>query len=239
MNARVCESLKALVLVGTAIFLANKLFSGGLYYYIAPRFAWLSLVAVGLLLALAQSYGYHAEKDKPHHDHGGHTRGWHLLIVALPVILGTLVSPRPLGTDAAGQRGAASAITVPAGGGRTLTISDAERDIFDWAVEMSKDRAAGALDGRLADVTGFVYRDERFKENQFMVSRFVVVCCVADAVPVGLVVEAPDGDSFPDDAWVQVKGVFAAGSFDGEPMPVLEASAVTAVTPPLHPYLYP
>ena len=48
------------------------------------------------------------------------------------------------------------------------------------------------LAGQQATVTGFVFRDERFAADQFMVTRYAVSCCVADASIVGLVVDWPE-----------------------------------------------
>jgi putative membrane protein len=88
-------------------------------------------------------------------------------------------------------------------------------------------------------VIGFVYRDPRFAENQFMVARFTITCCVADALAIGLVTEADDAADLPDDSWVRVEGTFAEGTLDGDAMPVLVAETVTPIEPPEHPYLYP
>nr|WP_092070104.1 hypothetical protein [Dendrosporobacter quercicolus]NSL48127.1 hypothetical protein [Dendrosporobacter quercicolus DSM 1736]SDM06304.1 TIGR03943 family protein [Dendrosporobacter quercicolus] len=39
---------------------------------------------------------------------------------------------------------------------------------------------------------GFVFRPDGLQANQFMVVRFEIFCCAADAMPSGLIVEAPD-----------------------------------------------
>jgi uncharacterized repeat protein (TIGR03943 family) len=72
-----------------------------------------------------------------------------------------------------------------------------------------------------------------------MVSRFVISCCAADAAPLGLVTQWPDTGSLPNDTWVEVKGRFQMGEFDGEPMPVLIAETITPTDVPEPPYLYP
>lgn len=266
MSERTYLALKALILVGLAIFLADKLFNGTLYYYIAPRFAWLSLVAVALFIALAQSYGLfdrsasddaqteglsplpagsepHDHDDHAHHHHHHEPARrslWPLLIVAMPVILGVVVPARPLGTSAIANRGVSTDIAVAAdAAGSTLTVIPAERNVLDWVRAMNENPAPDALNGAEADVVGFVYRDPLFADDQFMVARFVLVCCVADATPVGLVVQTPDAAAFQADTWVRVRGAFAQGAVNGEPMPVLVAESVEAVAPPPQPYLYP
>ena len=252
MGARTVEALKALILVGTAIFFADKLFNGTLYYYIAPRFAWLVLLAVVLLIALAQSYGLFnkgqeaegdAAHDHRHHGEAAHSHArpsmWPLLIVAMPLILGVAVPAQPLGTSAIANRGISNEIAFAASAQSTLTIVAGERNVLDWAMAMSDNPDPAAFNGEEADVVGFVYRDPTFAPEQFMVARFVLVCCVADATPVGLVVEWAEADQLQPDTWVRVQGVFTAGARDGRPQPVLIAEAVTPMEPPAQPYLYP
>jgi putative membrane protein len=61
---------------------------------------------------------------------------------------------------------------------------------------------------------------------------------VADANPVGLIVRWPEAETLADDQWVEVTGRFEAGSFDGEPTPILVIETLTPTDPPAQPYLY-
>lgn len=40
--------------------------------------------------------------------------------------------------------------------------------------------------GKKIEVNGFVYREKGFKDNQFVVARFGISCCAADASVYGL-----------------------------------------------------
>ena len=99
MNTRTSDRLKALILIFTAIFFAEKIASGKLYLYINQRFVWLSGMAVGLLVMMAGAYRLTRDPSDHHDDHhsdGAHsTPAWGLVVVALPLILGTLVPARP------------------------------------------------------------------------------------------------------------------------------------------------
>ena len=86
---------------------------------------------------------------------------------------------------------------------------------------------------------GFVFRDERFADDQFMVTRFVVSCCVADANVAGMVVQSPATPDLVTDQWVRVRGVLAPGQLGERTLPVISASSITPATPPQQPYLYP
>jgi uncharacterized repeat protein (TIGR03943 family) len=120
--------------------------------------------------------------------------------------------------------------------------SDAPRTVLDWLVLFDQESTGGGdlsrFAGEEARVRGFVYRDERFPAGTFMVSRFLLSCCAADAAPIGLAVQWPDAEFLDDDAWVWVSGVFSVETFLGERMPVLVGAEVTAAEQPPQPYLY-
>jgi putative membrane protein len=97
-----------------------------------------------------------------------------------------------------------------------------------------------AFSGQPADVTGFVYRDVRFDApGQFMVARFAISCCVADASAIGLIVQWPKASVLARDSWVHVQGRFSVQDINGQRTPILLADAVDLTTQPEHPYLYP
>ncbi|MCA9965927.1 MAG: TIGR03943 family protein, partial [Anaerolineales bacterium] len=124
------------------------------------------------------------------------------------------------------------------GGNEVMGIIAGERNILDWLGEFQRSGDPAALAGQRADVIGFVYRDARFGADEFMVARFTVSCCVADAAPVGLVVRWPDGADLPTDQWVEVQGRFEVGVFNGRSMPILVAETITKTKQPPQPYLH-
>lgn len=253
LPARAAARLKALILILTAVFFAQKFVSGTLYYYIGPRFGWLSLLAVMLLILIGGAYDltrredeadehqHHEHEHDHHHGHDAETvSAWPLLLVSLPLILGVLIPVQPLGASAVGNRGVSTDIAAAAGEEtQTLTIVPGERNVLDWVRAISESADPAELTGEAVDVIGFVYRDVRFNEDQFMVSRFTITCCVADAMAIGLVVEADGAADFPADSWVRVRGALSEGAVYGDPMPVVLAEEVTPVQVPEHPYLYP
>jgi uncharacterized repeat protein (TIGR03943 family) len=164
-------------------------------------------------------------------------------LVALPVVLGLLVPPQPLGAAALSNRevnvtmqGSALPAAVRAAAQKDST----SKNVLDWLHTFAgSDNPIADHAGDPARVTGFVFRDERFDTDQFMVTRFVVSCCVADANVAGLVVRWPQAAELPADQWVEVTGTIQAGALDGENLPLLAADTVTPVDVPQQPYLYP
>jgi len=246
------------VLAGSGLTFYAKLSDGSLFFYINQRFAWLSLVAIVLYLALALTviYGeFRAQQQAAAHcDIDESEVTWPTLrnarstasgrvswlaigLLALPAMLGLLAPARPLGASAIDNRGIG--LTIPQQSDRAQRPTIAPQNILDWLREFSSIGDPRALDGRNVDVTGFVYRDARNKSDQFWVSRFVVSCCVADAAAIGMLVQTAEAPALPADSWVRVVGKLKAGEFAGELVPMIVAEQITPTEQPEHPYLYP
>ena len=246
MSIRLERALKGLILIGLALFLTHLIVSGKLLFYINPRFAWLTWIAAILLTLIATAY----QRTRPDTSlHSGHENGSHqhsdenpwigLALVALPLLLGILVPPKPLGAQAVSVREVNTDGLGLQGDEQTLTVDKAQRNILDWLRAFSAADDPGTFSGQNAGVVGFVFRDGSYNVDQFMVSRFVLSCCVADATVLGLIVSWPDSSNLSNDAWVEVEGTFQLGQFDGKTTPILVADRVTRTEPPRQPYLYP
>ena len=244
---RSAAAIRGGVLLGLAAVLAMRHVDGSLGYYINLRYGWLTLVAIACLTVLGVATlvaGLGRGRGAP--DARVHLPWLGVGLLALTVAL-ALIPPRPLGTDAMATR-TLQLGSVPASAGlagiaeAAWTGDDGPRTILDWLV-LFHQAETGAADlnrfaGQSARVRGFVYRDERFPTGTFMVSRFLLSCCVADAAPIGLAVRWPDADFLDDDAWVWVSGEFAVETFLDERVPVLAAIEVTPAEQPPQPYLY-
>jgi uncharacterized repeat protein (TIGR03943 family) len=244
-------SFKALALIGLGLFLYSRIYNGTLLYYISERFAWLTLLAAIGLIIVGASYRYRAVQSHDHehehqHTHAGHQHGslsWAgLLLVVLPVILGLLIPPKPLGAAAMSNReisvGSVTSATTPKTS-QIISRPATDKNVLDWLIDFRLSQDPAVFADQEAKVVGFVYRDERFGTEEFMVGRFVISCCAADAAPLGLVVHWPETSTLENDQWVEVSGRFQAGEFDGEPMPILMADKITPTDVPDQPYLYP
>lgn len=250
-------NIKALALIAMGIFLYTRYSSGKLLFYINERFSWLTLFAAVGFIVLGISYSYTAYK-RQHHDHDHHDHhhdhdhnhdhshgeiGWlGLALIMSPVILGVLVPPKPLGAAAMSNRDISTEALTSVSASRVeavLSRPSTERNILDWLVEFRSTTELEQFVGQEAQVVGFVYRDERFGEDMFMTSRFIISCCAADASPIGLITQWPNADALPADQWVEIYGTFEIGEFDGQLMPILQVDELTTTEMPAQPYLYP
>ena len=128
---------------------------------------------------------------------------------------------------------------LPAAVRSSRVQESSERTILDWVLAFHEGERPAKTD--TADVIGFVYLDDASDEVQFTLTRFVVGCCAADAMAVGLPVslaaDLSSEDGLEEGQWVRVVGQFSTPA--GNALPVLMAEQLEAVPEPNQPYLYP
>ena len=265
MNTRTDRLLKAGIFAASGLMLYAKISDGTLSFYINQRFAWLTLVAVVLFLALALTLVYRAlqaptsalpvsmptsfeegaelqlTRVSPSRQTTTHRTSWLAVVVlALPVLIGFFTQARPLGSGAIESRGIG--LTVPDRPGsvtQAQRVATGPKNILDWLRDFSRTGDPATFSGKEADVIGFVYKDPRSGQNQFWVSRFAVSCCVADASALGLLVQTDKTVGLQVDSWVHVTGKFNVSEFAGEKIPIIVADKVEPTEQPNQPYLYP
>jgi uncharacterized repeat protein (TIGR03943 family) len=242
------DLLRACLFAAMGGYFAYLWLSGNLGNYINTRFAWLSIVAavVFWLLAASSFAGVlRSRTGDDDHAHGHHHDGhWHppvswpvLLLLATPLALGLLLPSRPLGASAVGGD---LMPTAPTDSSLSASSNSLEWTVVDWLRVFYYGGNPDRLNGREADVVGFVYRREGDPKGHFMAARFLMSCCSADASAVGVPVAWSEADSLPVDTWVRVKGPVRVQQFGKNTMPVIEAKSVDAtIGPPAQPYLYP
>ena len=164
-----------------------------------------------------------------------------LILLTIPLILGVAVPARPLSTLSLNTRGMSLSAPVSIGqqSVKTLEITPDDRTILDWIRIFNDEKASTPYMGETANVVGFVYHDPRLKADQFMVGRFTITCCVADAFAIGMAVNWPDSSELEDNSWVNVRGTVDELEINGQKVPVVQAQAVNPVQAPEQPYLYP
>ena len=237
------EWLKAAILFGLAFYFAFNIVTGNLSNYVNARFDWLSYVAVGLFawMGAASVYAILRGDARPGASYHSGTPSWGMLaLVGLPLVMGTLIPSQPLGVDAAADSGVSlSAASYGGSVAAALERDPLDRNILEWLRVFNSAGAPASFDGDRADVIGFVYREPTFNDDQFMVARFTMSCCVADASALGLPVTYAGAAELESGAWVQVTGRMQVGDFGEDLMPIVQLDNITVVEQPEHPYLYP
>lgn len=239
------KRIQSLILLGLGIYLLFKIVSGTLYFYINERFTWLVVLGGVCLLVLAvvawpSKSHVHSHTERAH-DHNHSYSSWPLLIVSVPLVLGFLVPSRPLDSSALDTRGLTTNALLGASGQQGIELNQPsdQRNVLDWVRAFNYATDPAIYAGEQADVVGFVYKDARLPEGQFLVGRFAVSCCVADAFAVGMIVQSDDAGRWAANQWVHVNGVVQVGALDGAAVPVIVAESIKEVSVPPQPYLFP
>jgi uncharacterized repeat protein (TIGR03943 family) len=180
---------------------------------------------------------YFARRDATIHAHA-HPLSWGAIgVVAIPLLIATLIPSKPLGAEAVSggiSLQPISGVSAEA----SFNVPPEKRNVLDWLRAFNQAENPAELDGLPVDVIGFVYREPGMSETQFMAARFTLSCCVADALAIGLPVQADDAGQFADGAWVHITGVLEAGEFNGDFLPVIRPQQIEAIDQPQNPYLY-
>ena len=155
------------------------------------------------------------------------------VLVAALILLALFFVPAPL---ASGNIDPGQASLPQRLANATSSNDPASRNIYQWAYEFQS-ASPDRLVGQPVEVIAFVYHGKDGpQDGRFMAARFVVACCVADALGVTLPVRWPAAAALPRDAWVHVKGAVARAE-DGTL--VVNAASVEFVNAPSNPYIYP
>lgn len=245
MNKPLPKLIQSLIVAGTALFIAALVFSGKISWYIHQRFLFLMILAILCLGTMAvlsiRNFLQSTASGSHHHEPVNLSE---IFVLAIPLLLGLLIPAKPLSASAVDTRGvnySAPGSLPSAQSEGTFSIAPDERNILDWMRAFNAGTDSNSLVGERANVIGFVYRDsEQFPDqDHFMVGRFVITCCAADAFPIGLPVVWQDAAQFEDDTWVQVQGTVEAVKINNVNVPLIRAESVEIISTPEQPYLFP
>ncbi|MEW6401122.1 MAG: TIGR03943 family protein [Chloroflexota bacterium] len=241
MHPRLYRLFQGLMLIALSLFLAGKLINGNLTWYINLRFVPLTLLGIVLLAVMAQTI-FSQSRKKAHEDEDEHTHvsAGNLLILLLPILIGILLPSRPLDSSAVETKGVnVSAPLIAKDRSNEFEAAADERNILDWMRIFNYEEDLSPYLNENARVVGFVYHDDRLPEDQFLLSRFVISCCAADAFAVGIPVQWDGTDALEENTWVEVEGPVQLTEFDGQKAPLVIATGVQTVRAPEQPYLFP
>lgn len=201
--------------------------------YLSSRTDWLVPVGAAILTGATVGRVLSLRAARPEPASRSELLGSAVLIV--PVIVVLALPPASLGAFAASRRGGLSTAGISA---TAAEISEGDITLVDVASALRAPDAMEALRERAREqvsFVGFVSTDPSDPADAFTLNRFIISCCVADALVVKVrVVGAPPGYAQEDD-WVRVTGaIFPLGS-----EVAVEAAGVEKVPRPKHPYLNP
>ena len=206
------------------------LLKGGRYQaFIQPKFWPLLILALLLLLAFSAAFiSQFSLKSRSSLKFDAWTKA---AILMMPVFFLLVIYGRSLGTDAFSKRALntdqivierdANQLKLP-----SRTSTGQATSLLNLLADAEK------FDGKRVTAEGMVYRSVKSGDNTFMLFRFAVVCCAADAMPLSVTVKHTANEALNNDAWVRVDGIFTIETSNGKQVPSIAADIVQSIPPP-------
>lgn len=207
--------------------------SGRDAFYLSTRTEWIVPVAAVLLTVATIGRLASARVTGPEKLR---SRDLSLMIaMVVPVLLVAALPPATLGSFSAGRR---SAVLGAALSARADDIASGDLTLVDVAAAQTTpegERALARRAGERVEFVGFVTRYADTPADEFLLTRYVVTCCVADATVAQVRVVNVTPGAFEDNQWVEVTGaIYPLGR-----EVIVDASGIRDVPRPDRPYLSP
>lgn len=241
------------ILIGYGVFILSLRLRGVMTWYINPTYVLPTTVAAIVLLGIGAFGVLRAQRqssvqvgDCCGDDCGCAEPPRHLAtyaLLALPLALAAIFPPRSLAAFSAHQRGpqiaGASLIHGSAPVSRvSLSVDTRSFSMMDWVGALSADPNPHDYLHKPVRITGMVLTGSgNVPPGTFMVMRYLVTCCIADARPVGLIVQQSAGTIVRDNQWVTVNGTMAIAHVSGQETAVVHPTQ-TKIIPSQDPYMY-
>jgi uncharacterized repeat protein (TIGR03943 family) len=235
------DLLRGSLLVALGGMLMLKVGNDTIAYYIRPDLAWLVLGAAVALLAGGTAYLLRWAVARPP------AAGWRATlaesVLLVPLVAGLALPARPLDSASLEGRDLAGGGALGGTAGRlaALQTDTSQWTLLDWSVALEREADPARRRGQPVALSGFVYRGkETVPPGEFTIVRFVVTCCAADSVAVGLPVRWSGAADLAPDTWVQIEGTLDVTTAGGTaPRAIVAAASVQPIEVPARPYLYP
>jgi len=206
--------------------------SGREAFYLSTRTDWVVPVAAVLLTAATIGRLASAKVTSPKQLPAREL--WIMGLMVVPVVLVLFAPVTTLGTFSAGKRAGFSGTGFVTSG----DIGSGELTLIDVAAAETSpegERALAKRAGETVNFVGFVSIRDDTPADEFLLARYVVTCCVADATIAEVRVVNVTPGQFANEDWVQVTGtIFPIGR-----EVIVDASDIVGVERPDHPYLTP
>ncbi|WP_082235059.1 TIGR03943 family putative permease subunit [Halobacillus massiliensis] len=112
-------------------------------------------------------------------------------------------------------------------------------DTYIGGISILEDNADQYV-GKEITMNGFVFREDSFPEDQIVIGRFGISCCVADGGIYGLLVQGggQEYSRFKNDTWVEVTGTLKKVKHNNWELPMIEPASIKKIETPKEPYVY-
>ncbi|MEA5570877.1 TIGR03943 family putative permease subunit [Calothrix sp. UHCC 0171] len=245
-NPKILHWLDVLAIAAWGILLLKYWATGKLNLLIHPDYFWLVILAgIGLLLVAGfktkeLSKRQRIIEDSPSAQHMTiFPPGWSSSLLIFTALLGFLITPQVFASQSAMNL----SVTELLGPTRSqpqsfrASIRPEDRTLVDWVRTINVYPEPDKHAGQKVKVQGFVLYPKEMGEKYFMLSRFVITCCAADAYPIGLPVKLNENrDKYQPDKWFEVEGKMITDTIAGKRHLTIEATSLKEIPQPKNPY---
>lgn len=112
-------------------------------------------------------------------------------------------------------------------------------DIGDWVASINFMPNLNFYQGKEVNLNGFIFKPQILPEGYFLISRFVIRCCAADATPVGIIVKSADWElTYSENTWINLTGNFEIENFNNQENLIVIPKKITLIEKPANIYIY-
>lgn len=239
--------LESILLLGLGLMIFKLYVSGHVTELIAPKMVPYALVALVSFFLLSfirikkqrESIHHCACETKQESSSSSKVLKYGLFLI--PILLGFILTDFTLSGDVLAKRGMVQQQNSFMHSYGTGTHVNGEKIIVtdDNYFEVLNDlmNNLDTIVGKEIEISGFVYREKGFTENQMAIARLSMSCCVVDASLYGYMVHG-NVENMKTNAWYSVTGTLKKGTYQGEPMPMIDLKKKKEIKPPEETYLY-
>lgn len=100
------------------------------------------------------------------------------------------------------------------------------------------DKYPSEFEGKKIELTGFIYREPGFMENQFVIGRREDPCCTEEPEAIyGILSTVLNADQFPADQWVKASGELTKTTYLMSEVPFLLVESIEKIEAPKNPFV--
>ncbi|MDU5082120.1 TIGR03943 family protein [uncultured Tissierella sp.] len=126
--------------------------------------------------------------------------------------------------------------------GNTLSLEDGriildEDNFIKWIDEIYIN--VDKYEGKTIELTGFVFRNNEFKQSEFVMGRLMMVCCAADTQVIGFLCNYDKASELEEGSWNKISGILKSIEDNEEKIPLIEIESIEEANRPENEFIYP
>lgn len=246
--------IRIFICFGMALMLTVSVVTGDIALLINPKFRILIILSIIMLLVLGMIQCWYLKKEEVHP-----IGLWGYLMILTPILVYLFFPPQALDASMINKKGVTLVSSNQAKERQAKQLEKPRQEtpyqkvlnemkkkpiiIFDeknYAGYLSAlELYPKELQGKKIRIKGFVFKDDpELKKDEFILSRFTVSCCTADASVVGVITKYHQAPILKADEWIEVEGTISTTKLFGYDSPLIELETYRKTQKPKDPYIY-